>query len=201
MSHQRKNNTHAICRRKPAKLKRTLATFNHDELKYLAWNKSPLAAELVRQYLPKRYVQIVLKLLDLSNAAGLFDGEGSITLAKTFRDCGNGFNFRLRVQIPQNCLETLRTFQERVGESGRLGRLKHRDSYTRPIHLLVFDGAHAYNVLKKLRPFLVRKADEADVVFSYFDTAHPGRHFGPAGVPAEVWEIRERCHQALRCLK
>lgn len=193
--------THKTCHRKPGKIKRTLATFAPSELEYLAWDRSTLAIDLVKSYLPRKFVAIVLNLIHRSNAAGLFDGEGCITSTKVQRDCGNGFNFRLRVQIPQNCLETLLAFRERVGESCRLGQLKHRESYTRPIYVLTYDGVHAYRLLKKLRPFLVRKAAEADVVFEYYEKGQPSRHFGPAGVPAAIWEIRQRCYEALRCLK
>lgn len=138
---------------------------------------------------------------DLAWSSAIVDGEGCVLLAKTRRNCGNGFNYRARVCIPQNCLRTLHTFQDRVGVHCKLVQLPHRESYTRPIYQLNFDGIHAYNLLKKLRPYLVRKAAEADVIFEYYRTCEPSRHFGPKGAPAHIWHARERCYQALRCLK
>lgn len=137
----------------------------------------------------------------LAWCAGFLDGEGCVMLVKNRRNCGNGVNYRARVHIPQNDLPTLHAFQDRVGVHCKLIQLPHRESYTRPIYQLNFDGVHAFNLLKKLRPYLVRKADEADVIFEYYRTCEPSRHFGPKGAPAHIWHARERCYQALRCLK
>lgn len=134
-------------------------------------------------------------------AAGFLDGEGCVSLARVRRNCGNRINYRVRVNVVQNCIETLKTFKDYGGENCVLTRITHRESYTRPIYQLIYDGVHAYRLLKKLRPFLVRKGPEADVIFDYYATGEPTRHFGPQGVPAHIWHIRERCYDALRCLK
>jgi len=134
-------------------------------------------------------------------AAGFLDGEGCISLARVRRNCGNRLNYRVRMTIAQNCLSTLQTFRDYCGESCVLSQLPHRESYTRPIYQLVYDGVHAYRLLQKLRPFLIRKGEEADVIFEYYRTGEPTRHFGPKGVPSHIWHIRERCYDALRCLK
>jgi hypothetical protein len=137
----------------------------------------------------------------LAWCAGFADGEGCITLAKIRRTCGNRVNYRTRVYIPQNCLLTLQEFQDRVDVHCNLVKMPHRESYTRTIYQLIYDGVHALNLLKKLRPFLVRKAAEADVIFEYYRTCEPSRHYGPKGVPSHIWLARERCYEALRCLK
>ena len=139
--------------------------------------------------------------IDYAWSAGFFDGEGSITLARIRRTCGNRLNYRTRVYIAQNCLETLNSFRDRVAEKCVEIQLPHRETYTRPIHQLSYDGIHAYKLLKKLRPYLIRKASEADVIFEFYRDGQPTRHFGPRGVPSEIWHLRERCFDALRCLK
>jgi len=142
-----------------------------------------------------------LRQVGYSWAAGFLDGEGCVSLAKVHRTCGNRVNYRVRVNIVQNCLETLKTFRDYGGENCVLTQLPHRESYSRPIFQLIYDGAHAYRLLKKLRPFLVRKGDEADVIFEYYAIGQPTRHFGPKGVPSDIWHARGRCYEALRCLK
>ena len=139
--------------------------------------------------------------IDYSWAAGFFDGEGSVTLARVRRTCGNRVNYRARVYIGQNCLETLNSFRDRIAENCVLVQLPNRETYTRPVYQLSYDGIHAYRLLKKLRPYLVRKGSEADVIFEFYRDTEPTRHFGPKGVPAEIWHLRERCFDALRCLK
>lgn len=133
--------------------------------------------------------------------AGFLDGEGCISLARVRRTCGNRTNYRARVGVPQNCLETLHTFRDRVAENCVLTQLPHRETYTRPIYQLSYDGIHAFRLLQKLRPYLIRKGAEADVIFEYYRDGQPSRHFGPKGAPADVWHLRQRCYDALRCLK
>ena len=141
------------------------------------------------------------KQVDYAWCAGFLDGEGCVTLARVRRTCGNRTNYRARVHVVQNCLETLNVFKDRVGENCVLAQLVHRESYNRPVFQLVYDGIHCHRLLKKLRPYLVRKGAEADVIFEFYRDGEPTRHFGPKGVPAEIWHLRERCYDALRCLK
>jgi hypothetical protein len=133
--------------------------------------------------------------------AGFLDGEGCVSLARVRRDCGNRVNYRVRVNLVQNCIETLKTFRDYVDENCVIAQLPHRESYSRPIYQLIYDGIHAYRLLQKLRPFLVRKGAETDVIFEYYRVGQPTRHFGPKGAPTDIWRARERCYDALRCLK
>lgn len=142
-----------------------------------------------------------LKQVGYAWCAGFLDGEGCITLAKVRRDCGHGTNYRVRVHVPQNCRETLLAFRDYVGENCILNKLPLRESYTREVYQLVYDGIHACNLLHKLRPYLVRKGAEADVIFDFYRNTQPTRNFGPKGTPIDIWHARERCYQALRCLK
>ena len=85
-----------------------------------------------------------LRQVGYSWAAGFLDGEGSIGLAKVKRNCGNRVNYRARVNVVQNCRETLQTFRDYVEENSVLTQLTHRESYSRPIFQLIYDGLHAY---------------------------------------------------------
>ena len=143
----------------------------------------------------------IQRQIDYAWAAGFLDGEGCVTLARVRRTCGNRINYRARVHVVQNSLETLNIFRDRIAENCTLAQLIHRESYSRPVYQLVYDGIHCYRLLKKLRPHLIRKAAEADVIFEFYRDGEPTRHFGPKGVPSEIWHLRERCYDALRCLK
>ena len=143
----------------------------------------------------------VLTQINYAWCAGFLDGEGCISLARIKRNCGNGVNYRVKVTIPQNCKETLLTFREYIGENCFIGLIAHREYFTRPMYQLVYDGIHASNMLHKLRPYLIRKGAEADVIFDFYKNGQPTRHFGPKGAPSDIWHLRERCFEALRCLK
>lgn len=151
--------------------------------------------------IPQPVVSNTLSQVTYAWCAGFLDGEGCISLVRIKRNCGNGVNYRLKVIIPQNCKETLMTFREYIGENCFLSQVPHRESFTRPIYQLVYDGIHASHMLHKLRPYLNRKGAEADVIFEFYRDGQPTRHFGPKGVPTDIWHLRERCYDALRCLK
>ena len=151
--------------------------------------------------IPQPSVTNTVTQISYAWCAGFLDGEGCISMARIKRNCGNRINYRVKVSIPQNCKETLVTFQEFIDENSFLSQVTHRDSFTRPVYQLVYDGIHASNLLHKLRPYLVRKGAEADVVFQFYRDGEPTRHFGAKGAPPEIWRIRERCFDALRYLK
>jgi hypothetical protein len=62
-------------------------------------------------------------------------------------------------------------------------------------------GMHALRAVAKLRPHLIRKDVEADVLLSYPALGWMGVHPGPKGYPPEVWVARERIYRKLRKLK
>lgn len=168
-------------------------------LKYRIWDKAMTNSGTSNPLIT--VAQDTLTQVGYAWCAGFLDGEGCVSLARVRRTCGNRVNYRARVNIVQNCEETLRTFRDFAGENCVYAQLPHRESYTRPIYQLVYDGIHAHRLLQKLRPYLVRKGHEADVIFEFYRVGDPTRHFGPQGAPADIWHARERCYQALRCLK
>jgi hypothetical protein len=138
---------------------------------------------------------------DLGWAAGLVDGEGCIHLARVNRDCGNGTNYRVRLNVAQNCLRTLREFQEVLGGVGHLVSVKRKPDHSRQVYALVLDGPQAIAAILWLLPHLRRKREEALVVAVYSAFAQPDRHPGPRGAPPWVWFIRRQCFELLAQLK
>ena len=123
----------------------------------------------------------------LSYAAGLFDGEGCIHIAKqSHRGSRKGHIYRLVVSVAQNHLQSLLDFQDFVGISGRLYRVKRKGPANRDAFTLTYLG---------------RKADEAVVALAFQTEGEIRRHFGPKGCPADIWRKRERCYTKLRSLK
>lgn len=138
----------------------------------------------------------------LSYAAGLFDGEGCIHIAKqSHRGSRKGHIYRLVVSVAQNHLQSLLDFQDFVGISGRLYRVKRKGPANRDAFTLTYDGSTAEALLRVLLPYLGRKADEAVVALAFQTEGEIRRHFGPKGCPADIWRKRERCYTKLRSLK
>ena len=135
-------------------------------------------------------------------AAGLFDGEGCVHIARQKKATARrGHIFRLVVSVAQNNLDTLVDFQTLAGIAGRIYGSPRRGSSNRDTYSLNYDGKDAAALLETLRPFLRRKGDEADVALNFQRNCQLSRHFGPSGCPDHVWRQRERHYKKLRSLK
>jgi hypothetical protein len=73
--------------------------------------------------------------------------------------------------------------------------------HNRQAYSLRFDGVHAAQALRMLRPYLVRKSIEADVGLEFLESGQTSLHPGPKGTPAEVWRLREALYKKLKALK
>lgn len=97
--------------------------------------------------------------IELAWAAGFFDGEGCVSITKCIRR--GGTHHGLRVDICQTNEEVLDVFYKVVGERGS----QHSFSFDKPNwqtkYSIIYCGRPAVNVLRKLLPYLVLKADQA----------------------------------------
>jgi len=138
----------------------------------------------------------------LAYAAGLFDGEGCVHIARQKKPSARlGHIFRLVVSVAQNHLNTLIDFQILTGMEGRIYGTHRRGSSNRDTYSLTYDGKAAAALLETLLPFLGRKLDEANVALRFQRECQITRHFGPKGCPVDVWRQRQRFYDKLRNLK
>ena len=140
----------------------------------------------------------------LAWAAGLCDGEGCINISKHHMPGRKNPTYRLRLELGQNHLETLHVFRATLALHGApcsLHAVKRTAQHSRQVYTLSYDGRHAARALTVLRPYLVRKAPEADAALQYVAVAEVGRLPGPSGLSKQIWETREAYHQLLRRLK
>jgi hypothetical protein len=140
--------------------------------------------------------------IGLANAAGFFDGEGCIHIARQLHPGSRrGYIYRLVVTLSQNHLVSLIDFQELVGVAGRLYHRGRQGTTNRDWYTLNFDGKSAEAVLDALLPYLLRKRQEADAALHFQRHCHINTHFGPKGCPAEIWAKRDALYRKLRSLK
>ena len=140
-------------------------------------------------------------LLSLSWTAGFVDGDGCIGIAKQKYKDREEVCHRLKLTVVQNNREVLEEVKEALGESSFITKLKRDVSSNRQSYALVYDSVHAFNAIKKLRPFLRRKKYEAEVVERMWKEGKMGKRPGPKGWPPEIYEIREKWAQKLSRLK
>lgn len=139
--------------------------------------------------------------MDLAWSAGFVDGEGCLSIARQKQSSNNNICYRLKFSVVQNNLEVLEEVQTILDESSAIYKLKRTDSANRQSYTLTYDGRHALNAIKKLRPYLRRKRYEADAVFKMYEETKIGQRPGPKGWPPEIYEAREKWTKKLSRLK
>lgn len=100
--------------------------------------------------------------LDLAWAAGLVDGEGSISAVRqTYQPDKNGRRrnptIRLKLMIVQNDWSTLNRLQEILACKGYLNEIPWNENHNSRIYQLQYDGANALDAINKLAKYIYRK--------------------------------------------
>lgn len=139
--------------------------------------------------------------VDLAWAAGFFDGDGCIAIARQRHKDYETITHRLKVIVTQNNLEVLKELQVILNENGFITHAPRIQTANRQSYSLGFDGRHGLNVIRKLRPYLRRKSLEASAVLAMWEQGSMGRHPGRKGWPPEVYKIREQWAQKISKLK
>lgn len=142
--------------------------------------------------------------VNLAWAAGLFDGEGCISISKALQPGRKNPTYRLRLDICQNNRETLQRFKEILAGQGatcHFYEVRRTTLTNRQVYQVILDGLNAAKALSALLPYLVRKAPEAAVALEYMQVAQVGCLPGPRGLPASVWKTREAYRRRLQRMK
>lgn len=153
----------------------------------------------------KRGARVAQSDLDLAWAAGLVDGEGSITVVRqTYQPDKNGNKrnptLRLKLVIVQNDWSTLDRLQRIIGGQSHLNDVPWNDSQNRRCYQLQFDGIHALNAINRLAPFLYRKKQHSWAVNQFWKEGEMGTRPGRRGLNPTIILIREKWVARLRKL-
>lgn len=135
----------------------------------------------------------LIRVAELSWAAGFIDGEGCIGAVRQRYKCKTkrSYYIRLRLGVSQNDLATLQRLQKILGVPSVIAQLKWFPSQTRPIYVYQVDGRHVIRALEQIEPFLVRKRHQARTCFEFWQEGKMGIRTGPKGISDEIWNIRE----------
>lgn len=122
--------------------------------------------------------------MELPYIAGLFDGEGSVSITKPSASCPR--RHRLIVQIAMTHEETIRAIQRQFG--GRVQRIvqsKYNSNARDRFDWRLSDTA-AYQFLRIMQPMLITKAAAVEIALRF--------PFGKAGrrLPDEILTQREQ---------
>ena len=146
---------------------------------------------------------------DLAWVAGVFDGEGCISLSRRAPQKGSRSlnpSYRLILKVAmchESTIKKLRGICDGVG-SIHVQRLQH--IYFSPSWIWFCNAGDAEHVIKMIQPWLTTKAKEADVALQFCEHVKQVYEFrggrgGSKPMPAAIIKKRERFYIKLRNLK
>lgn len=139
-------------------------------------------------------------MIDLSWAAGFFDGDGAVLISRQQVSGRKNLTYRLKACVVQNCWKTIKHFRDVLDEQHGMFEVKRAIEHNRQVYSLVYDGRHALAVLQKLEPYLVRKQVHARAAFRFWSEAEMGKLPGMRGLSADVWRRRRYWYDKLQQL-
>lgn len=129
--------------------------------------------------------------LDLARAAGLFDGEGCISLGK------HGHNYQLVLRVSMTNRAAITDLHRILG--GTTITAPARGASHKPVHIWSLRGWPIARVLLNLYPHLITKQAEAAVALNYllWRQAHHNRYTpSMARTAAAYWRMLKEMKQA-----
>ena len=141
--------------------------------------------------------------VELAWAAGILDGEGCISIILTPPGKYSVTpRHVLHVKVTMGHLPTVERFAVILG-NGTVQKHAARSTRTNASYSYIVQARKADAVLQLLRPYLVTKAEEADVAFEFaaLPLGPRGGKKGGKAVPQEILELRNHCYWKLRRLK
>jgi len=140
--------------------------------------------------------------VNFAYAAGLFDGEGCIQIVN---DKSQGWNsWKLMIQMTSTSIKSINKMIGLFGGSYR----EHRRGYDSDNMIPRFVAYHwaltsvnAYNALKKIKPFLVEKKEQADIAMKFFMYQKHTTYDRKNRLPMSVIRKREDFLQRLKAAR
>lgn len=146
-----------------------------------------------------------MKKVDLAWAAGVFDGEGCVAITRVpaakQRGCLTD-RYTVVVKVAMCHLPTVRRFFD-LFATGTVQRGMARSNKCNASYAWLCQARLAATVLEQMRPYLVTKAEEADVALKFMKLplALTGGHGGNKVTSAALLEQRLGLYWLLRTLK
>jgi len=148
----------------------------------------------------KQFTPVPSSLEDIAYIAGLFDGEGWITI--NHNKINGWSHYQLMVGINMTDPRALRMVAARFGGFFKLQERKKETH--RPLHSWVVGSQMAFDFLRKVYPFLRVKGDEATLAMAFqarIDRRVTGKYRFEGKLSAEEILCRDACRIELTRLK
>jgi hypothetical protein len=137
--------------------------------------------------------------LDIAWAAGFFDGEGSVSLRRTWTKATNRKTYSLYLSVHQVDLAVLQHFATILGRGKIAATPRSYGANRAPTYQWCSAGAASELILTELLPYLVLKRERALLGLEYRKHNHRGRSSCCRLTDAEM-ALREAMAQQMRAL-
>jgi LAGLIDADG DNA endonuclease family protein len=131
--------------------------------------------------------------MELAYIAGLFDGEGCVSIRRFFRANNKSRKpcemYTLWVQVTNVDPRLVYPLKEKFGGSVHI--TKHKSPNQRDTHVWIATSKNALDFLKAIRPWLLAKSEQADIAIS-FQEAKQGPGGGRGAKVSTSYRERER---------
>jgi hypothetical protein len=127
--------------------------------------------------------------------AGLWDGEGSVTVSSQKRT--RGWYWQVRLNITNTSARLIRSVHEEFGGRIWMGKLR-ADACKPQYQWVVFNSKECLYILQNILPYLRYKDDEAKLAIEYFEGMSVDKGFSGKRLPAEEIERRNRIVSSIR---
>jgi hypothetical protein len=129
--------------------------------------------------------------MDLAYVAGLFDGEGCVSIRRYFKSNNKSRKpcemYTLWVQVTNADPRLVYPLKDQF--NGSVHVTKHKSPNQRDTHVWICTSRNALEFLKAIRPWLIAKADQADIAIAFQEAKF--RH-GGSGKTRVTEEYRDR---------
>lgn len=129
--------------------------------------------------------------------AGFVDGEGCIRVGMNRKKDGTPFYY-VCMSVHQVNPQPLEMLKNRYG--GSIHRTERRGNQ-RPLYEWISSSLIAVTALRELRPYLVVKADEADLALEFQDRLVTPRRYRHLKLSKDELQLRHEMYLAMRGLK
>lgn len=140
-----------------------------------------------------------MKEIQKAYLAGIVDGEGCISINKTRNKSVRHKHpyYQVRLRVAMTTYEPIQSIQTWCG--GIVSLTKRKGS-RKPIYEWLLLNDKAINVLKLIKPYLLLKQKQTEIVINFRDYYHTHSGYGRAETPIEVSILREEYFQQMKQL-
>lgn len=112
--------------------------------------------------------------------AGIIDGEGTISLTRvTRKESVMGYRIQAYLSISNTSIRLLERVREMCGNGRLIGSYNKTLPHQKAGYVLKFSANQIRHILPQIRPYLILKTEQADVVCEFLRITKGGRHLGP----------------------